>query len=923
MHAGHDGPSTLDEPTVLAWPDPTEQIDALMRDLRASPAGLATLDAERRLDRYGRNELTRRSRHGWIATALRQLTHPLAILLWAAAALAFIAGLAPIGIAVVVVILLNAVFAFIQEQQAERAVEALAAYLPTRAIVLRDGKRISIEATELVPGDVLLVAEGDRISADCRLLEGSIEVDISALTGESVTVERDAVAVDSSAQLLEARELIFSGTTCTGGEARALVFATGMHTELGRIAALSERVESGESPLERQIRRLAWLIAAIAVVMSLAFIPIATLGADLPMDDAIMLAIGLLVGNVPEGLLPVITLALAVAVRDLARSGALVKRLSAVETLGSTTVICTDKTGTLTENRMRVTDFWTADGAHSLAASQQAQPTDSTLARMLESMVDCCDAEPPATPGGQSLGDPTELAMLDAAALLGIEVSSGSRRRRRRREFRFDPRLKLMSAVNERGGAIVVDVKGAPEAVLPRCDSVLSQGARQSLDPDQIEAAVKDLAQQGLRVLAVATKHFDDMPDSSAITALGRANAESNLCLLGLVAMLDPPRAEVAAAVDDCHRAGIRIHVVTGDHALTARAIARKVGIAVRGDIVLGDELDRMTDAELRALLATDRELIFSRSSPEAKLRIADALDDLEEVVAMTGDGVNDAPALRAADIGVAMGASGTDVAREASTIVLTDDNFANIAAAIRGGRRVYDNIRKFLFYILAHTTPEVVPFVAFGLAGGSLPLPLTVLQLLAFDVGTEIFPALALGREPAEPGLMDRSPRKRGEHVIDARMLGRAWLYLGTIAAALSLATFLWVLTRSGWNPGDDVSSGSPLHEDYVRATTMTFLSMVVCQVGTAFVARSDHASLREIGFFSNPMLIWGVLFSIAFALAIAYLPPLQALIGTATPKPEELLVILPFPLIIWAADEVRRRLANRRRALGEVSVA
>ncbi len=467
-----------------------------------------------------------------------------------------------------------------------------------------------------------------------------------------------------------------------------------MHTELGRIAALSEQVEPEESPLEAQVRRVAWLIALIAVAIGAAFVPIAVLGAGLSVGDAVVFAVGLLVGNVPEGLLPVITLALAVGVRGLVRRGAVVKRLSAVETLGSTSVICTDKTGTLTENRMRVTTIWTGPQALDLEAgddqvgvsdaggreanddrfgASDADGREAVLPALAAAMSACNNAHPDG-----SAGDPTEIAMLAAAAKLGADVSVAERERRRRRQFHFDPALKLMSTVDERDGERWVDAKGAPEALLPRCaTAVWSDGRARALgaqERSEVERVVATYAGQGLRVLGVAHRRLDP----EAPLPERREQAESGLCLLGLVAMLDPPRAEVPDAVARCHEAGIRIIVVTGDHGLTAAAVARRVGIA-REDltIVTGEELSHMGDPELDALLREGRELIFARSSPEAKLRIADALRAEQHVVAMTGDGVNDAPALRRADIGVAMGRSGTDVAREASTMVLTDDNFA------------------------------------------------------------------------------------------------------------------------------------------------------------------------------------------------------------------------------------------------------
>jgi magnesium-transporting ATPase (P-type) len=530
-------------------------------------------------------------------------------------------------------------------------------------------------------------------------------------------------------------------------------------------------------------------------------------------------------------------------------------------------------------------------------------------------MAACNNAQP--GDGGETFGDPTEVALMVAAKRLGARLAAEQRAKLRRREFRFDPTLKLMSTLDARDGGVWVDTKGAPEAVLPRCTAALTpHGEEQSLAPEQrerVEARVDAYARAGLRVLAIARRRL-----SAGEEPERREQAERELCLMGLVALIDPPRPEVKRAVGDCHAAGIRIIVITGDHGLTAAAVARQVGIGgEQPQIVTGGELDAMDEAELDELLRGDRELIFARSSPEAKLRIADALRAEGHVVAMTGDGVNDAPALRRADIGIAMGRSGTDVAREASTMVLTDDNFATIALAIEAGRRVYDNIRKFILYIFAHATPEVTPFLVYALGGGAIPLPLTVLQLLAFDVGTETLPALALGREPAEPGLMDRKPRDRSESVIQPPMLLRAWLFLGLISAVLEMGGFFYVLTKAGWSPGDPTGEGTPLHHGYLQATTMTFFSMVACQIGTAFAARTDHASLRSVGVFTNRLLLYGIAFELVLAAAIIYFPPLQSLLATAALPPDALLLALPFPFIVWGADELRRWALRRRDAI------
>jgi calcium-translocating P-type ATPase len=686
-----------------------------------------------------------------------------------------------------------------------------------------------------------------------------------------------------------------------------------MATQLGRIAALTQRVKQEPSPLERQVRRVAWLIAIASVALAVGFIPIGVFAAHLSITDALVFAAGLLAGMVPEGLLPVITLALAVAVRTLVARGALVKRLSAVETLGSADVICTDKTGTLTQNRMRPTALWAAAGLITLDTEHPPVPTAPAAAAAAASAgFACSNARLPE--GAPPTGDPTEIAVLLAARALGSTADETQRETHRRGQFPFDPVLKLMSTIDEHDGCLVQHTKGAPEAVTPRCDTWIgSNGTVAALDDTarrQIADQADTMARDGLRVLALARRQLDP----STPPPQRREDAERTLCFIGLVAMQDPPRTEVSPAVQACRTAGIRIIVITGDHPLTATAIARQVGITTgQPKDVTGEELDRTPDDRISTLIADNPEIIFARASPEAKLRIADALRTQGHVVAMTGDGVNDAPALHRADIGVAMGRSGTDVAREASTMILTDDNFASIVAAVREGRRVYDNVRKFITYIFAHATPEVVPFLVFALSGGTIPLPLTILQILAFDVGSETMPALALSREPAEAGIMERPPRPRTETVIRGPMLIRAWLFLGVIVAALQLAGFFYVLHHAGWHQGDPTGAGTPLHHAYQQATTMSFLGMIAGQIGTAFAVRTQRTSLRTAGVFTNRYLLAAIAGEIAFAAVLVYTPPLQHLLGTAAPTPSTLLLLLPYPFIVWGADELRRWIARR----------
>ena len=864
-----------------------EPIELLMRNLHTGRDGLGAREAARRLSAYGPNTLPRSAHTTWPQEIARQLVHPLALLLWLAAALSFLTGSTVLAWAIIGVILINAAVAFLQERHAARAVEALAEYLPPMARALRDGALTRVSAAELVPGDVISIAEGDRVSADARLISGSLQLDFSALTGESAPVTRTTGQSDMAARLIDAPDAIFSGAACTSGTARAVVFATGSATEIGRIAVLSQHAKPEESPLERQVRRSTWLIAIVAIGIGALFLPLGLL-AGLTLTGAAVFSIGLLVANVPEGLLPTITLALAVGVRALARVGAIVKRLSAVETLGSTTVICTDKTGTLTQNTMTVTKLWAAGGE---ADPSRSSPAVLPLARV---MADCTSVE---------ITDPMELALTRTAADLGERPGP------RTSTFAFDPARKRMSTVTVRDGVLTVSAKGAPEQILPLCTSVWDGAQSRPLgerDTSLAEAAVDSFTQQGLRVLALASRTVSEVPADAD-------SAEAGLCLLGLVALVDPPRPQVREAVAACHDAGIVIHVITGDNGRTAAEIARQVGIGP-ARVVSGGRADAMSEPELDALLAEPGEIVFSRSTPEGKLRIAEALQSQGQIVAMTGDGVNDAPALHRADIGVAMGRSGTDVAREAATMILTDDNFATIVAAVREGRRVYDNLRKFVLYIFVHAVPEVVPFALFALTGGAIPLPLTVLQILAIDLGTEILPALALGREQAEHDVMSRPPRKRSEGLITRWLLLRAWALMGTVSAALALAVFFAVLLHAGWHPGAPVGVGTPLHAAYLEATTATFAAIVACQVGTAMAARTERTSLRRIGITSNPMLLWGLGGAIAFAAALCYLPPIQVVFGTAALPGWVLLLLIPCPVIVWGTDEITRGIRRLR---------
>lgn len=843
--------------------------------------GLSSTEADDRLGRYGPNDLPDKERTSWTTVLVAQLVHPLALLLWAAAALALFTDELTLTVAIVVVLAINAAFAFVQERQAEHAVDAIKDALPPKARARRDGQVVGVDASELVPGDVIVVEEGDQAPADARIVAGSASVDTSMLTGESAPVERVPTLRPGPGPVLQAQHVILRGTSVVAGEVTAVVFATGTHTQIGQVAALTAGVVPDPSPLEVQVRRVAWVISAIAVCIGLVFLPVGIL-AGLSWKAATIFAIGLLIANVPEGLLPTITLALAGGVRRLARHGAVVKRLSAVETLGSTSTICTDKTGTLTQNRMTVREVWTLPGA--------------STRRAVEVMGWCHSVH---EQEGTLIGDPTEVALVTYARSVDASWDLAERDHRIVTRYRFDASLRRMTVVVEDGHVVRAMTKGAVETVLPRC--TVTEEERTA-----ISAAATALASAGCRVLALATRTVEDKD-------VAREGAESDLSFTGLVGLIDPPRPDAAEAVSRCHTAGIRVHVITGDNARTAAVVAAEVGIGV-GRVIDGVELADMSDGQLQDAVHGG-EVVFARASPQDKLRIAQAVRATGDVFAMTGDGVNDAPALRYADIGIAMGRGGTDVAREAASMVLTDDDFATIVTAIESGRQVYANIRKFIVYVFAHAVPEIVPFLLFALTGGAIPLGITGMQILAVDLGTETLPALALGREKAEPGAMDQPPRRPSEHIITRGLLLRSWLLLGGVSAVLTSSAFLLHLSQGGWTFGADTGPGSPLNDTYREATTITFLGIVLCQIGTAFAARTSHASLRQIGILTNRPLLWGIGFELAVTAAVIYVPAAQDAFGTASLEVTDILPLLCFPVVVWGVDELWRWAQRRRR--------
>jgi len=856
-------------------------------------AGLSSDAARRLLAEVGPNTITESKGPSRLRRFLANVVQLLALLLWAGAGLALLAGMPELTAAIVVVILVNAVFSHLQESRAAQAVAALRRMLPQRVRVRRDGATTEIASEEVVPGDVLLLEPGDRVAADAELVTArDLRIDESALTGESVPVAPQ-------------REVL-AGTYVTAGTAEALVTRTGMATRFGRIATLAQQAPHERTPLEHELDHLTRIVALLAVSIGVVFFVVAGF-AGMGVTDRFVFAIGVTVALVPEGLLPTVTLSLALATQRMARRNALVRHLSSVETLGETTVICTDKTGTLTENQMTVARVWTPDRELAVEGAgyepfgrfraDGAVVDPRPLAELLRAGMLCNDARLiHGDRGWAAIGDPTEAALVVLGEKGGLRHEQEAARAPRLFELPFSSERKRMTSVHLAGDRRIAYVKGAPEVILPR--TTAGDAVREAA-----LGAADAMERDALRVLALARRVLPAGigEDADAI--------EQDLELLGLVGMIDPPRPEVPEAVRRCRQAGIRLIMVTGDNGRTAEAIARRIGL-VDGDVhvITGDELGTMDDEELRRRLG-ERDVIFARIDPEQKLRLAQVLRAEGEVVAMTGDGVNDAPALKHADIGVAMGRAGTEVAKEAADLVLIDDNFASVVAAIEEGRAVYDDIRRFAGYHFCSNVGQLVPFLVWGISGGAVPLPLVVMQVLAIDLGTDQIPAMGLGTERAEPGTMTRPPRPRSEHLLNRATLGRVFGWIGPLEGLAAMASFVFAFWLAGWRPWEALPDGGTL---YREATTMTMAAIVMAQVGAGLAWRTERLPLRRAGW-PNRLLLAGIAVEIATIAVLAYVPGLDDVFHTAPLGPWHWLFLALWPLVVIAAEEGRKAVARR----------
>ena len=876
-------------------------LEDLTRRLNCDLEGLASRDAEKRLSEFGSNELHVQKDTPEIIKFLRQFSNFFALLLIAGSILAFFADyLQPgegnfyIGVALLVVVFLNALFSYIQQHQADRIMESFRQMLPPMISVWRDGAIARIEARFVVPGDVIVVEEGDRIPADGRLIEVSqLKVDHSSLTGESEPQLRTLEC--TSDDLLESRNMVFSGTLVHSGNGKVLVYGTGMNTQIGQIVQLTKETGSVETPIRKELSYFIHIISGIAIALGLLFFVLSILLGK-PLIGSLIFAIGIIVANVPEGLLPTVTLALTMASKRMAKKNALIKNLEAVETLGSTTVVCTDKTGTITQNRMKVTTL--VLGEHEWSAYQDELAEADGFDEAWATIVHCNNAR---LNEGDYLGDPTEGSMLVFAKRMKPDRDF-STLLPRIHESPFDSTTKRMITTHrgEHGVPNLAYMKGAPEIVFEKCSHTLRNGEIVEFDESARQKALElyeVLAARGERVLALAYK-----------TTMAEESDEHGFIYIGLLGMLDPPRTEIPDAIEKCRNAGIRVFMITGDYHTTAESIARQVGLYTgNGQVIVGDKLLEMSDDELSHLLDS-RELVFARTTPMQKLMIVQALQKKGEIVTVTGDGVNDAPALKNADMGVAMGISGTEVAKEAADMVLMDDNFATIVSAIEEGRTIFSNIKKFIAYILTSNIPEILPFIAFVALGA--PLALTVVLILTIDLGTDLLPALGLGRERPENDVMKQPPRKRDERLLTWPLLGMSYGVIGVIQAAAGFFAFFVVLHQGGW------TWGTPLPETdllYRTAVTAFFAAVVICQVADVLICRTRRQSILSAGIFSNKLIWFGIFVELGLVAAISHISFLQPFFGTAPIGWFEVSLALPFAAAILLGDEFRRWMIRR----------
>ena len=875
----------------------TMTVEQTLEKLPSSKDGLTKHEAAQRLEQYGPNELKAGAQTTALDILIEQFKNIFVIILLLAAAISAVLGHGVEAAAIAVIVIFSVILGFVQEYRAERAIEALREMAAPTATVLRDGDEVEVPARELVPGDVILIKAGDRVPADSRLIESvNLQIEEAALTGESLPVEKHTDAIPGEDIAVgDRKNMIYSGTSAAYGRGKAVVAATGMSTEFGKITGMLQSVETGQTPLQENLDRVGKTLAKAAFVVVLVIVILGVLRGQPPLEMFIF-GIALAVAVVPEALPAVVTISLAIGIQRMAKRNALVRKLPTVETLGSTSVICSDKTGTLTKDEMTVRKVWLAghwfdvegsgyDPVGSFRNSESSGKLKDSLADLLRGAALVSDARLVQIDGRWDIkGDPTEGALVVAAAKAGLNKADLDRAYPRLQEIPFTSETKRMTTLHDMPEGKLAYSKGAPEVILGACTSMMTENGERHLDDatrQQVIEAASDMAAQALRVLAVASHRTDSIKE-----------AETEMTLMGLVGMIDPPRPEAKSAIAVCESAGIRPVMITGDHPVTAQAVARELGLLKHGRVVTGAELEDMPETDL------DREVenidVYARVSPAHKLRVVTALQNRGHVVAMTGDGVNDAPALKKADIGIAMGITGTDVSKEASDMTLVDDNFSSIVAAVEEGRGIFGNIKKYLMFLLSSNIGEIGLMAGTALLG--MPLPLSAVQILFVNLATDGLPALALSVDPAEDDLMQRKPRnpRTGiftRPVVTLMMVGGIWSTL------VNLGLFAWAL-----------QSGRSLSE----AMTMAFVSLILIQFFKAYNYRSDHLSIFS-GIFSNKWLNLAIIFDFLLMLAVIYVPFLQGPFETYALPLEDWLIIFGAAFTVSPVIELAKWMLRR----------
>jgi magnesium-transporting ATPase (P-type) len=894
-------------------------INEVFNDLKTSPDGLTSEEARLRLKKYGYNRLSEKRQIPFIRKFLRHLRDLFGVLLLVAAILSYISGSPELALIILGVVFVNIFVSMFQESRAEKAMQTLKSWMPEFAKVMRDGELKKISVSEIVPGDIIALEEGDRVPADARLIEAfDLWTNNVPLTGESEPQPRVAETVKTVEKAyLYSPNLVFMSTSVAKGQGKAVVYSNGMDTQFGRIANLTQTIQEEESPLQKEIALTAKADFTIAVAVGIVFFAASFLFLHASLATSIFFMIGVMVCCVPEGLQVTVSSALAINVLKMVKQNVLVKRLSAVQTLGSVTVICTDKTGTITKGEMTVNKLWVYDnvvdvsglgykpeGDFTLNGQLLKKGQTGSLEKLIEISALCNGAklDPPTdrNKNWSVIGDPTDGALLVAALKSTVNIQDALAQKPMIHIIPFSFERKTMTTVHSLNGDVLVYTKGAPRNILDLCKKVLVDGEVVELDKERmawIEERIHEFAKEGLRLIAAAYKK---MPRTEYEKG---SEVEFDLIFVGLAAMRDPPRMEVKDAVLKAKQAGVKTVIITGDYGPTAQAIAQEVGIVDREccQVIRGVDLDDLSD---QAVVNEVRQgnVIFARVAPEQKLRIVKVLKNSGEIVAVTGDGANDTPSLKEADIGVAMGASGTDVAREAADIVLLDDSFASIVKAIESGRAIYENIRKFIVYVFSHNWAELIPFILYAALG--IPLPLLVTQVLAIDLAIDVIPSLALSREPPEAGIMQEPPRSIKERLFTRKVLIRS-VFIGVIIAVGAMYGCLSAWVAGGWHFGMPLAANSQL---YAKGVTMTFAGIVVAQAGNVLACRTSKQSIFKTSLKTNKWIIFGIASQIGILALIVYLPVMQHIFTTAPLNLSDWAFLISLALIVVFAEEIRK---------------